>query len=182
MSRPFLAFSYKVSGSSSTARVALWRALRELGAGYLQQSVAVLPSSTTLRARLEELRDRAAASGGAATLAALRFIHAEDEERFVAESRAARDEEYGELGENCQRLIYELDRETELGKFAFTELEESEGDLAALRRWLEKISARDYFDAPKREEARSAVERAEGRLRDYAKEVYRRDTAQAKSH
>jgi hypothetical protein len=42
---------------------------------------------------------------------------------------------------------------------AYAEVEESEADLQRFERWLGKIAARDYFDAPGGAEACAAVDR-----------------------
>ena len=171
----FLAFGYKLTNESSTARIAVWRALKELGAAPFQQGMSLLPEREGVLARLEELKGSVEAAKGNANLARLSFVHPEDESAFVGSFKRLRDEEYGELGENCERMIYELDRETERGRFAFSELEEGEDELAKLKRWAAKIEARDFFRADGKVTAETALERAEARLRKYSLEVYRRE-------
>ncbi len=83
-------------------------------------------------------------------------------------------EEYNEFQENCQRLIYELDRETENGKFKFSELEENEEELKKLQRWYDKITKRDYFNSEGKDKAEEVFEKAKVRLQEYSDEVYKR--------
>ncbi len=83
-------------------------------------------------------------------------------------------EEYNEFQENCQRLVYELDRETENGKFKFSELEENEEELKKLQRWYDKITKRDYFNSEGKDKAEEVFEKAKVRLQEYSDEVYKR--------
>lgn len=50
-----------------------------------------------------------------------------------------------------------LRHERNRGRATYTELEESDADLARHQKWLGAIRARDYFDAPGAEEAAGAV-------------------------
>lgn len=175
MALTFLAFGYKLTNESSTARIAVWRALKELGAAPFQQGMSLLPEREDVLARLEGLKGSVEAAKGSANLARLSFVHPVDEADFVGSFKRLRDEEYGELEENCERMIYELDRETERGHFAFSELEEGEDELAKLKRWAAKIEARDFFRADGKVTADTALEKAEARLRKYSLEVYRRE-------
>jgi len=175
MALSFLAFGYKLSNESATARVAVWRALKELGAAPFQQGMSLLPERDGALARLEELKAMVEAAKGSVNMARLSFVHPADEEAFVETFKRLRDEEYSELEENCERMIYELDRETEKGRFAFSELEEGEDEGAKLKRWAAKIEARDFFRADGKVAAEAALEKAKTRLRKYSLEVYRHE-------
>lgn len=175
MALSFLAFGYKLTNESATARVAVWRALKELGAAPFQQGMSLLPERDGALARLEELKIMVEAAKGSVNMARLSFVHPADEAAFVEAFKRLRDEEYAELEENCERMIYELDRETEKGRFAFSELEEGEDEGAKLKRWAAKIEARDFFHADGKVAAEAALEKAQTRLRKYSLEVYRRE-------
>lgn len=175
MSEKFLAFSYKPKAGSSRTRVALWRALKELGAVYLQQGVALLPSAQRYRARLEELKAQVAHDGGSASVASLVFLAEDDEATALADFRRARREEYDELAVNCGVFEREIDRSAGKGDYSFPEVEEAAAELAKLERWLEKIVARDYYGESSRSEAQAALRKARRRLAGYEKAACARD-------
>lgn len=173
--RQWLAISYRVPSEPSKNRVYVWRKLKELGAVYLQQGVAVLPQSDALLNELQALRSEVMNMGGESAVAVLSFVNQEDEDRLVREFQTLRDQEYDEIAEECEKLIWELERETETGKFTFMEIEENEQNLANMRRWMEKVVARDYFGAPGRARAEAMLEKAAARAQEYNDEVYRRE-------
>lgn len=167
--------SYKVPSEPSRKRVYVWRKLKELGAVYLQQSVGILPDDTGQRQSLELLRQEIIDMEGECTLAELSFLSELDEENIINEFQKLRDEEYTEIVEQCEGLIYELARETQRGKFTFAEIEENEEGLAKIVRWMNKISGRDFFHAPGRNTAEESLEKARQRLNSYIEEVYQRE-------
>jgi hypothetical protein len=64
----------------------------------------------------------------------------------------------------AQLFHEELRQERRRGRATYTELEESDADLARHKKWLAAIRARDYFDAPGGEEAAAAVASCEEAL------------------
>lgn len=50
----FLALNYKIPANPSRYRVAVWKALRELGAVYLQDGVAAVPQQDGMEQALRE--------------------------------------------------------------------------------------------------------------------------------
>lgn len=171
----FLTFTYKVPSEPSKNRVYIWRSIKELGAVYLQQGVAVLPYDESLCNTLQKLREQVNSFGGKSTVSQLNFLNEEDEKEIIFEFKKQSDEEYTELEENCERLIYELDRETEKGKFEFSELQESEEEVKKFERWFDKINKRNYFNSGNEEKAKEMIEKSKARLQQYSREVYTRD-------
>lgn len=175
MSMKFLALTYKVPSNTSKNRVYIWRKIKDIGAVYLQQGVALLPYEERLFEILKNLREEVNNLGGKSTLSELTFVSGEDEKYIVSEFMQQIDEEYSEFEDNCERLIYELDRETEKGKFKFSELEEAEEDLKKFQRWYDKIISRDYFNSESKYKAKEMLEKASIRLQKYSHEVYKND-------
>ena len=66
--RRWLLLIYRIKAESSGRRTYVWRQLRQLGAVYLQQAVAVLPDRPELRLELDRLGQRIRAAGGEASL------------------------------------------------------------------------------------------------------------------
>jgi len=173
MEKTFIGFGYKLAETGSAQRVAVWRALKELGAVSLHHGVNFLPWDEASLGRMEELKAGIVASGGRASLMKVVFPFQEDEDVLVAEFNRRRNEEYGEFANNCEQLVWEIDRECGRGNRTFPELEEAEVEAAKLKRWLERLEARDYFIAPGVKAAREALLAAEERLRSFSLEVFR---------
>ncbi|SFS52749.1 hypothetical protein SAMN05660874_01531 [Saccharopolyspora flava] len=165
---------YRVPGEPSRLRATVWRRLKAAGAVYLANSVAVLPSSTEAERTLRKLRAEIEGMGGTGQLLRAEALAGQDE--VVAAFNAARDAEYDEVLSRCEDFQAELDKESAAGKFTYAELEENEEDLAKLRRWMDKIRARDSLGAPRGEEAVEAVERCARALDAFAERVYAAET------
>ncbi len=166
---------YKIPTEPARKRTYVWRKLKKLGALYLQQAAALLPDRPELSAEVESLAQRIQEFAGEVTLLRARSASPEWEEKVIRRFNQQRDEEYAELAEVAQRLIDEIDRESQRGKFSFAELEENEEGLTGLRNWLEQVRARDFFGAAGRTDMQSVLERAAGRLQEFSNQVYERN-------
>lgn len=175
MSKEFLAFTYKIPSEPSKNRVYVWRMIKELGAVYLQQGVALLPYDENLYSILINLREQVHSFGGKSTLAKLAFLEQEDEREIIEEFTKQIDEEYGEFINNCEGLIDELQCEILKGDFNFSEITENEEEYKKYERWFEKIIKKDYFKSEKQAHAIKIMSEAREKLQEYSEEVYRRD-------
>ena len=163
------------AGATDSLRVAIWRKLRSLGALYLHQSVCVLPARPDVEREIRRLVDRVRANGGAARVLRVMFEDATEEAQLVSELQAARDDEYGEVLGRVPAFLEELRSERDRDRATYEEVEESEADLERFRAWLAKIDRRDYFEAPRRAEARAAVERCARALEAFESEAFARE-------
>jgi hypothetical protein len=171
----WLVLVYRIKAESSSRRTYVWRQLRQLGAVYLQQAVAVLPDRPDLRAGLDQVGGRIRAGGGEASLLETVSPSPIWEEDLVARFDAARDAEYDEVVESVERFEDEIRRETRKRRFRFAELEESEADWEKLRRWFARLTERDFFGAAGRAGAEAALARGRALLDEFTREVYRRE-------
>ena len=73
--------------------------------------------------------------------------------------------------ERTRQFHEELQLERRRGRATYTELEESDADLARHQKWLAAIRARDYFDAPGGQEAAAAVASCEEALAQFESEA-----------
>jgi len=169
----WLLLVYRIKAGSSAQRTYVWRQLRQLGAVYLQQAVAVLPDRPEIRSGLDQLGERIRLGGGEASLLETASPTTEWEAELVARFDAARDAEYDEIVESVERFEDEIRRETRKKRFRFAELEESEADWEKLSRWWERLVERDFFGAPGRAAAELALARGRSLLDDFTREVYR---------
>jgi hypothetical protein len=94
----------------------------------------------------------------------------------VSEDRSRERENHDEQGnhrtvESTRQFHEELQFERRRGRTTYTELEESDADLARYQKWLAAIRGRDYFDAPGRQEAAAAVASCEEALAQFESEA-----------
>jgi hypothetical protein len=159
------------SGASSTLRVYAWRNLRRLGAHYLQQSVCVLPATPKTTRATTRLVTRLRAEGGRGEMLRIQLTDTKQEAGVIDAMQRERADEYRELVERTRQFHEELEHERRRGRATYTELEESDVDLARHQKWLAAIRARDYFEAPGGEEAAAAVASCEEALARFESEA-----------
>jgi Protein ChrB, N-terminal len=173
--RAWLLLVYRIKAESSGRRTYVWRQLRQLGAVYLQQAVAILPDRQELRAELEALGQRIRDGGGEASLLVTVSPSTAWEDDTVARFNAARDAEFEEILDSVESFEDEIRRETRKQRFRFAELEEGEADWEKLERWHGRVVERDFFGAAGREAAGQALARGRSLLDAFTSEVYRRE-------
>jgi hypothetical protein len=146
------------TGADASLRVHVWRQLRKLGAVYLQNSVCLLPETGAAPQAVQRLAARVRESGGKARVLHIVFAERAEQDAVIAEQRADRDVEYGEVVERTPAFLAEIAQETARGRATYAEVEESEADLERFDKWLASISVRDYFHASGGQAARDAVQ------------------------
>jgi hypothetical protein len=159
------------AGGSSTLRVYAWRNLRSAGAHYLQQSVCLLPATPATTRTATKVVTRVRAEGGQGEMLRIQLVDSRQEAKVIDAMQAERTDEYHELVESTHRFHEELEGERRRGRAMYTELEESDADLARYNRWLAAVRARDYFDAPGGDEATAAVASCEAALARFESEA-----------
>ena len=137
--------AYRLPREPSTPRIALWRALRRLGAVQVLDGLAALPADSRTREQLEWLADSVADAGGEATIWLGRPGGAADERRLAERMQAAVAAEYRTLTDQARGALGAPagPRKRTLGR---------------LRLELRRIRRRDFFAAPERDAAVAAVE------------------------
>lgn len=175
--RSWLLLIYQLPKGSSSARTAIWREVRRLGALSLQHAVCLLPLSDENQVAYERIARRIEEYGGEASILQTVSPSEEWHQRTVALFNAARDEEYEEVVDETERFREEIEREKRKGKFTFAELEDEESNLERLRRYLAQVEARDAFRAEGRRKAAEEVERCAEVLEAFAQEIYERQRA-----
>jgi hypothetical protein len=159
------------SGGSSTLRVYAWRNLRSAGAHYLQQSVCLLPATPATTRAATKVVTRVRAEGGQGEMLRIDLVDPRQEAKVIDAMQAERTDEYHELVESTRQFHEELEDERRRGRATYTELEESDADLARYNRWLAAVRARDYFEAPGGDEATAAVASCEAALARFETEA-----------
>ncbi len=158
-------------GGTSTLRVYAWRNLRSLGAHYLQQSVCLLPATPKTTRVAARVVTRLRAEGGHGEMLRIHLTDTKQEAAVIDAIQRERTDEYREVVESTRQFHEELQLERRRGRATYTELEESDVDLARYQKWLAAIRARDYFDAPGGQEANAAVASCEEALAQFESEA-----------
>jgi hypothetical protein len=169
------------AGGTSTLRVYAWRNLRSLGAHYLQQSVCVLPATPKTTRATARLVTRLRAEGGHGEMLRIQLTDSKQEAMVIDAMQRERTDEYNEVVERTRQFHDELRLERRRGRATYTELEESDADLARHQKWLAAIRARDYFDAPGGQEAAAAVTSCEEALARFETEALSAELDAARS-
>ncbi len=179
MSRPWLLITTSTAGASSTLRVWVWRRLRGLGAYYLQQSVCLLPETPEATRGVHRVLARLREEDGQGQMFTIALTDAKQEAAVIEAFQRERSDEYQEVVERTADFHAELAQERHRGRATYTELEESDADLARHARWLKAIQTRDYFEAPGGNEAAEAVDACRRALAEFEAEALRSESAQA---
>jgi len=158
-------------GGSSTLRVYAWRNLRSLGGHYLQQSVCLLPATPKTTRATARVVTRLRAEGGHGEMLRIHLTDPKQETAVIDAIQRERTDEYHELVESTHQFHEELQLERRRGRATYTELEESDVDLARYQKWLAAIRGRDYFEAPGGQEAAAAVASCEQALAQFETEA-----------
>jgi hypothetical protein len=126
------------------------------------------PKTTRVAARVVT---RLRAEGGHGEMLRIRLTDSKQEAAVIDAIQRERTDEYREVVERTQQFHEELQLERRRGRATYTELEESDADLDRHQKWLAAIRARDYFDAPGRQEAAAAVASCEEALARFESEA-----------
>ncbi len=166
----WLLLIYRVPSEPSRLRAAVWRRLKSLGAVYVQNSVAALPSGDAAERALRRLRREILEMEGTAVLMSCSALVGGQD--VLALFQAARDSEYEEILDKCVDFHAGLEKEYTAEHFTYGELEENEVELVKLNNWYGKVLARDVFGASTRASAHEALEGCAQALEAYAARVY----------
>ena len=171
----WLLLAYRIPSEPTRLRAGVWRALKALGAIYVQNAVAAVPEDPTAERALRALRAEIAQMDGATAqlLCADTLVGGRD---LIDAYNAARDDEYAEIVDHCQDFVADVDKETAATHFSYGELEENDEDLTKLRGWFDKVAARDRLGAAGRDTAAKALEECGHTLDRFAQAVYAADT------
>jgi len=137
---------HRLPREPSAPRIALWRALRRLGALLLGDGLVALPATARTIEHLEWLAAGIEEQGGSASVWVARPSNRIVGERLEAQSRDALDGEYRALMREAELVYADGEREARRA-------------LRRLRGELRRIASRDFFGAPSGAASRAAVER-----------------------
>ena len=163
----------QLPAAPSSARVALWRRMRAAGAASVLNGAWVLPSSEEHVRLLGQLAETVRGQGGQVTVLTTRS--AEGDYGIVERFQADRAREYAEVQQRCLGFLGEVEKEGQVEKFTFAELEELEDDYEKLAVWIGKIRVRDFFPGTDLEAAEGALKACKSARDAFAEAVYARE-------
>ncbi|MGC6174559.1 Chromate resistance protein ChrB [Lacrimispora sp. 38-1] len=167
----WIAINYTLPREPSRTRVSIWRKLKKIGAVSIQQSMWILSSNAGNYSLLNEIKNEVLQNGGEAFVMSI-FVNEDGQKIIIEKFNAARDEEYGELIEQCEEFFKEIDKEIARENFTFAEIEENEEELSKLKQWYEKIAARDSFCTPLQGKVKLMLSKCTEVLNDFCNKVY----------
>lgn len=163
----------RVPKDPSRHRVAVWRALRKVGAVTIGSGTWAAPRLPAFEQGIDSARALAERGGG--TLAV--FIVSSQSDSDIAYLRdsflAARRDEWSELLAECGRYEVEIRKEIDTNKLSFAELEEEEQSLERLQRWFAELEARSVIALDEQEFAAQALLLCVQAFDGYSDLVYR---------
>jgi hypothetical protein len=154
----WLVLAWRLPSGPSTPRVTVWRSLRRLGAAVLTPGAAILPHREDLQEQLDWLAQEIEEFGGDAWVLPVADLAEIDERKVRDQMRTDRQAEYEALRADAQGFLHRAaDHPGPQDDYALRLRTEKE--LVALQRRFRKVTARDYFDSPGREEAARTIDR-----------------------
>lgn len=173
----WLLLVYRVPTEPASRRVTIWRDLKRMGALYLQQCVCIVPSRPELRSKIDRLITKIDEMDGESTLFDIPTLRPTDEAKIVQAFRELRNKEYAEIIEECEtKFVKEIEFEHFRRNYTYEESEEIAQDLEKIRRWFNRIVARDWFGADRRTEVESWIARCAELLAEFEQTVYHHNT------
>jgi hypothetical protein len=167
----WLLFTAQLPAKPSSLRVGVWRKLNDSGAVNLQSGIWILPFNEENRIFLERLLAHIKHKEATGQIFFVQGLNQEIQADILGRFKTNRNREYDELLEQCEKFLTEIDKESNLQKFTFAELEENEQNLQRLRKWFAKIQKRDFFKTGKSEEANTIVQICRKTLQTYTHQV-----------
>ncbi|MEY2579230.1 MAG: hypothetical protein QOI49_2054 [Verrucomicrobiota bacterium] len=152
MTSSWLLFLYSLPTRQNTARVAVWRKFKKIGAIQIKNSTYLLPDQPAQYEHFQWLAQQVRDYGGDATLVRAQEIEGMPTEKLVALFNRERDREFGEVKKALQAF---LTRRKEKSADAVAELER-------LTRRFREISEVDFFQSARGQEVQMLLRRAEG--------------------
>lgn len=104
----WLGLGYSVPINPSKNRVYIWRKLKEYGAEYFKQGVALLPYNRTGYTKFKYLSDKIELMGGESYIIEIKFLSPKDEKEIINKFRKQAIEELEELRVDCREILAQM--------------------------------------------------------------------------
>ncbi|MEG2038234.1 MAG: hypothetical protein RRZ73_00755, partial [Oscillospiraceae bacterium] len=148
----WLALGYNIPINPSKNRVYIWRKLKEYGAEYFKQGVALLPNNKTNLTRFAYLASKIREIGGEASIVEMKFIDYSDEMEIVERFKKQTASELDELKDDCFSLLKALKLHTD------QRISEYESDqLKKMVKRFSKAKSRDHFGCSESDDVEKGI-------------------------
>ena len=138
------------------------------GSGWL------LPKTEPIATKIKDILNSVEEMGGTANLYSVTDFSEIQEQRAIARFKQEREREYAEIIKECHRMLRHIERERQRQEFTFEEIQELEGDLGKINRWISEAKERDFWDVTAREEVENLISKTETGLASFTQETYER--------
>ena len=170
----WLLFTYWLPAEPSRKRVFIWRQLKKLGALSMEGAGWLLPKAEPFATKIKDILNSVEEMEGTANLYSVTDFSETQEQRAMAKFKQEREREYAEIIKECHKMLRHIERERQQQEFSFEEVQELEGDLGKINRWLAEAKERDFWDVAVREEVEKLISEAETGLTTFTQETYER--------
>jgi hypothetical protein len=157
----WLVLIHQIPPKPAYFRQKVGRRLQRLGAVAIKNSVYVLPSTDSTLEDFQWVAREIASDGGEATVCRATFVEGLRDDQIEALFHAAREADYAQVAEEARERVSDLPPRVASDDERRPQLE---ADVARLRKRISEILAIDFFGAPGREAAESALASFERRL------------------
>jgi len=138
------------------------------GTGWL------LPKAEPFEIRIKDILSSVEEMEGTANLYSVTDFSKVQEQRAINRFQQEREREYGEIIKECHKMLRHIERERQQQEFNFEEVQELEGDMGKIKRWLSEAREHDFWDIAAREEVDKLIKEAETGLAAFTQETYER--------
>ncbi len=163
--REWMLLIHQLPPKPTSLRVRTWRKLQRLGAVPVKNSVYVLPYGDKTHEDFQWLKQEIESSGGEATVLRAGSVEGATDDEIVATFRRLRDEDYERITAELDGLAGAVRGQKKGGHLSPGRVGAHEAELSRLHQELERVIAVDFFGAPKRAAAASALGRCREALR-----------------
>jgi hypothetical protein len=158
----WLLLLFSLPTNRNTARVAVWRRLRKMGAVQIKTSTYLLPDAPAQYEQFQWLAQQIRDYGGDSTLVRAQEIEGLTKQKVIALFNDTRAKDYGELRKSLQSFITGRKK---------IEAEQAVSQLQRLTRQFREVRAVDFFDSPRGHDVAMLLRRAEGPKRSRQLEI-----------
>ncbi len=158
----WLLLIHQIPPKPSYFRAKVGRRLQRIGAVAIKNSVYVLPANEQTREDLQWVAREIVQDGGDATLCTASLVEGLRDEQVEALFQAAREADYAQLAEEARSAASNAPARVSAGD---EERPALEAELARLKKRIAEIAGIDFFGAPGRTVAESAIALLEKKLR-----------------
>ena len=151
METPWLLLLYSLPTKRNTARVAVWRRLKRIGAVQLTTSTYLLPDRPAQHEQFQWLAKEIRDNGGDATLVRAQEIEGMSREKVVALFNSVRDADFTGLKKTLQPLL----------KTRKANADAAAAELERATRQFRELREIDFFESPRGHEVAMLLQRVE---------------------